>query len=100
LRYTTFGSPVARIPNALFPAERAEQVETEGEGPLDVGDSQIDVVDSSRRHREPSLSALVVIHEKPTLHSTPGGVGVTQAMNSAALSGSVDASTATAYSMP
>lgn len=31
--------------------------------------------------------------------ATPGGVGVTQAMNSAALRGSVDAATATAYSI-
>jgi uncharacterized membrane protein YbhN (UPF0104 family) len=34
-----------------------------------------------------------------SVSATPGGVGVTQAMNSAALSGSVDASTATAYSI-
>jgi uncharacterized membrane protein YbhN (UPF0104 family) len=34
-----------------------------------------------------------------TVSATPGGVGVTQAMNSAALSGSVDAQTATAYSI-
>ena len=34
-----------------------------------------------------------------SVSATPGGVGVTQAMNSAALSGSVDAATATAYSI-
>jgi len=34
-----------------------------------------------------------------SVSATPGGVGVTQAMNSAALSGAVDASTATAYSI-
>lgn len=34
-----------------------------------------------------------------SVSATPGGVGVTQAMNSAALSGSADASTATAYSI-
>ncbi len=34
-----------------------------------------------------------------SVSATPGGVGVTQAMNSAALSGSVDAGTATAYSI-
>jgi len=34
-----------------------------------------------------------------SVSATPGGVGVTQAMNSAALSGSTDASTATAYSI-
>jgi hypothetical protein len=34
-----------------------------------------------------------------SVSATPGGIGVTQAMNSAALSGSVDASTATAYSI-
>ncbi|HVY96776.1 MAG TPA: YbhN family protein [Solirubrobacterales bacterium] len=34
-----------------------------------------------------------------SVSATPGGVGVTQAMNSAALHGSVDASTATAYSI-
>jgi hypothetical protein len=34
-----------------------------------------------------------------SVSATPGGVGVTQAMNSAALAGSVDASTATAYSI-
>jgi uncharacterized membrane protein YbhN (UPF0104 family) len=34
-----------------------------------------------------------------SVSATPGGVGVTQAMNTAALSGSVDASTATAYSI-
>jgi uncharacterized membrane protein YbhN (UPF0104 family) len=34
-----------------------------------------------------------------SLSATPGGVGVTQAMNSAALSGSTDAATATAYSI-
>lgn len=34
-----------------------------------------------------------------SVSATPGGVGVTQAMNSAALSGSVDAKTATAYSI-
>jgi uncharacterized membrane protein YbhN (UPF0104 family) len=34
-----------------------------------------------------------------SVSATPGGVGVTQAMNSAALSGSVNASTATAYSI-
>jgi uncharacterized membrane protein YbhN (UPF0104 family) len=34
-----------------------------------------------------------------SVSATPGGVGVTQAMNSAALSGSVDTSTATAYSI-
>jgi hypothetical protein len=34
-----------------------------------------------------------------SVSATPGGVGVTQAMNSAALSGSVDASTPTAYSI-
>jgi hypothetical protein len=45
------GSSVARIPNTLFPAKWGEQVEIEGEGPLNVGDSQIDVMDSSRWHR-------------------------------------------------
>lgn len=34
-----------------------------------------------------------------SVSATPGGVGVTQAMNSAALSGSTDAATATAYSI-
>jgi glycosyltransferase 2 family protein len=34
-----------------------------------------------------------------TVSATPGGVGVTQAMNSVALSGSTDAATATAYSI-
>ena len=34
-----------------------------------------------------------------SVSATPGGVGVTQAMNSAALHGSVDAATATAYSI-
>lgn len=34
-----------------------------------------------------------------SVSATPGGVGVTQAMNSAALAGSVDAATATAYSI-
>lgn len=34
-----------------------------------------------------------------SLSATPGGVGVTQAMNSAALSGSTDTATATAYSI-
>ena len=34
-----------------------------------------------------------------SVSATPGGVGVTQAMNSAALSGSADAATATAYSI-
>ena len=34
-----------------------------------------------------------------SVSATPGGVGVTQAMNSVALSGSVDAATATAYSI-
>ncbi len=34
-----------------------------------------------------------------SVSATPGGVGVTQAMNSVALSGSTDASTATAYSI-
>jgi len=34
-----------------------------------------------------------------SVSATPGGVGVTQAMNTAALSGSVDAATATAYSI-
>ena len=34
-----------------------------------------------------------------SVSATPGGVGVTQAMNTAALSGSVDATTATAYSI-
>jgi uncharacterized membrane protein YbhN (UPF0104 family) len=34
-----------------------------------------------------------------SVSATPGGVGVTQAMNSAALSGSTNASTATAYSI-
>lgn len=34
-----------------------------------------------------------------SVSATPGGVGVTQAMNSAALAGSVDATTATAYSI-
>jgi uncharacterized membrane protein YbhN (UPF0104 family) len=34
-----------------------------------------------------------------SISATPGGVGVTQAMNSAALAGSVDAATATAYSI-
>jgi uncharacterized membrane protein YbhN (UPF0104 family) len=34
-----------------------------------------------------------------SVSATPGGVGVTQAMNSAALAGSTDASTATAYSI-
>lgn len=34
-----------------------------------------------------------------SVSATPGGVGVTQAMNSAALSGSTDAGTATAYSI-
>ena len=34
-----------------------------------------------------------------SVSATPGGVGVTQAMNSAALSDSVDAATATAYSI-
>ena len=34
-----------------------------------------------------------------SVSATPGGVGVTQAMNSAALSGSIDAATATAYSI-
>ncbi len=34
-----------------------------------------------------------------TVSATPGGVGVTQAMNSVALHGTVDASTATAYSI-
>jgi uncharacterized membrane protein YbhN (UPF0104 family) len=34
-----------------------------------------------------------------SVSATPGGVGVTQAMNSAALSGSTDVSTATAYSI-
>jgi uncharacterized membrane protein YbhN (UPF0104 family) len=34
-----------------------------------------------------------------SVSATPGGVGVTQAMNTAALSGSTDASTATAYSI-
>jgi uncharacterized membrane protein YbhN (UPF0104 family) len=34
-----------------------------------------------------------------SVSATPGGVGVTQAMNTAALSGSADASTATAYSI-
>ena len=34
-----------------------------------------------------------------TVSVTPGGVGVTQAMNSAALSQQTDASTATAYSI-
>lgn len=34
-----------------------------------------------------------------SVSATPGGVGVTQAMNAAALSGSVDATTATAYSI-
>ncbi|MBS1887245.1 MAG: UPF0104 family protein [Actinobacteria bacterium] len=34
-----------------------------------------------------------------TFSATPGGVGVTQAMNSVALSGSTDAATATAYSI-
>ncbi len=34
-----------------------------------------------------------------SVSATPGGVGVTQAMNAAALSGSTDASTATAYSI-
>lgn len=34
-----------------------------------------------------------------TMSATPGGVGVTQAMNSVALAGSTDAATATAYSI-
>ncbi|MFN8217921.1 MAG: YbhN family protein [Solirubrobacterales bacterium] len=34
-----------------------------------------------------------------SVSATPGGVGVTQAMNTAALAGSVDATTATAYSI-
>jgi uncharacterized membrane protein YbhN (UPF0104 family) len=34
-----------------------------------------------------------------TMSATPGGVGVTQALNSVALSGSTDAATATAYSI-
>jgi uncharacterized membrane protein YbhN (UPF0104 family) len=34
-----------------------------------------------------------------TVSATPGGVGVTQALNSVALSGSTDAATATAYSI-
>ena len=34
-----------------------------------------------------------------TVSATPGGVGVTQAMNSVALAGSTDAATATAYSI-
>jgi uncharacterized membrane protein YbhN (UPF0104 family) len=34
-----------------------------------------------------------------TMSATPGGVGVTQAMNSLALSGTTDAATATAYSI-
>ncbi|MFN8164454.1 MAG: hypothetical protein U0R26_11645 [Solirubrobacterales bacterium] len=34
-----------------------------------------------------------------TMSATPGGVGVTQAMNSVALSGSTDSATATAYSI-
>ena len=33
------------------------------------------------------------------MSATPGGVGVTQAMNSVALAGSTDAATATAYSI-
>jgi uncharacterized membrane protein YbhN (UPF0104 family) len=34
-----------------------------------------------------------------SLSATPGGIGVTQAMNSVALSGSTDSATATAYSI-
>ena len=34
-----------------------------------------------------------------TVSATPGGVGVTQALNSVALAGSTDAATATAYSI-
>lgn len=45
------GSSVARIPDTLFPAEWAEEVEIEGEGSLDVGDGQVDVMDSSRGQR-------------------------------------------------
>ena len=42
---------VGRIPDLFDPPERAEQVEIEGEGPLNVGDGQIEVMDSSRWHR-------------------------------------------------
>jgi hypothetical protein len=35
---------VRRIPDLLGPSERPEQVEIEGQRPLNVGDRQIDVV--------------------------------------------------------
>ena len=37
-------APVGRIPDLLGPSERPEQVEVEGERPLNVGDREIDVV--------------------------------------------------------
>jgi hypothetical protein len=50
---------VGGIPDLLDPAERPEQVEIEGEGPLNVGDGQIDVMDSSRCHGCVPLSRLL-----------------------------------------
>ncbi len=51
------GPSIGRIPNALRPTQRFEQVEIEPERPLDVGDRKIDVVDSLCGHAPAAVKA-------------------------------------------
>ena len=52
-----FSSAIGRIPDGLFPAQRSEEAEVEGEGAFNVADREIDVVNSHGRKRNAASSS-------------------------------------------